>query len=197
MSIQLQRHMIGMVFSMRSSSKEGTVATHRESEIGSFASDKLAQTRARTSYPWKSFATKEGEFAKTMKEPRTSQLELEATNNQALNYKEHPIPHNTEDKKVQGILEKLKTYMEKCERFEQSLNRYNEENQFMTEIQSQEFSLQCYILKKQIEMFHENYSQVFNEENVTYIMIIRKYLITTNICTIMKFIHKQMNLALH
>jgi len=187
------------------SSKEDTAATRRESEIESFTSGKLAQTRSKTVYPWISIHTKERntEFAKTMKEPRMNQLELKTGSEQVLDEKGLSMENNTEDnkvqkyhKKAQGMLVKLKTYMEKHEIFEQSLNQFNKKNQFMTETQCQEFSLQYYILRKQIEIFHDNYIQVFDRESVTYLKIIRIYLITIGICAIKKFLHKKVSLML-
>eukprot|EP00826_Nyctotherus_ovalis_P060690 TRINITY_DN8545_c0_g1_i5.p2 TRINITY_DN8545_c0_g1~~TRINITY_DN8545_c0_g1_i5.p2 ORF type:complete len:211 (+),score=24.80 TRINITY_DN8545_c0_g1_i5:295-927(+) len=193
--------MTGMRFIIKLSSKECTTATPKKrTAASSFNFNGPTHLLAKTSYQWKGngeMSTKKGsdarEFAKTVRlleenrlEHRSGSKNKHASDKKAVN-EDKPFIENQsvgDEEEAKGMLGRLTTYMEKCTALEQSLNQCNAVNQFMTETQAQEFSLQCYILRRQIEMFHDNYTQIFksssesleeSERKVLVILIARIY----------------------
>eukprot|EP00826_Nyctotherus_ovalis_P062025 TRINITY_DN889_c0_g1_i5.p1 TRINITY_DN889_c0_g1~~TRINITY_DN889_c0_g1_i5.p1 ORF type:complete len:256 (+),score=33.08 TRINITY_DN889_c0_g1_i5:145-912(+) len=141
----------------------------------------LIHCRAKSSYPFtieNNTSGTEDEYgnSKVVKTKRKSvfDIEIEGLSKESESLDEEtPLPDDNardceskdEEEKEGGILGKLDEYVEECATFEQSLHQYNDINHFMTEAQTQQFSIQCYLLKRQVEMFRENYNQVFNKDS--------------------------------
>lgn len=78
------------------------------------------------------------------------------------------------DERMESLSDKLREYTKKSAELEECLSKYNAKYPFMTETETEEFSMQCYLLKKQTELFHENYNQVFNKSNnVSFVLTYR------------------------
>lgn len=171
-----------MRFIIKLSSKECTTATPKKrTATSSFNFNGPTHFLAKTSYQWKgnggTSTKKESdarEFAKTVRLLEENRLDRESrskskevSDKKVLNEDKLPMESQTagDEEEMEGMFGRLATYMEKCAALEQSLNQCNAVNQFMTETQAQEFSLQCYILKRQIEMLRDNYAQIFQSAN--------------------------------
>jgi len=159
------RHM----FVIRSSSNECTVATPK-------SMDKTTYYHTKSVYPFVERVEYVKPQRKSVFDFELKTMTEELSDKEQLSHTASPPKTNTKDERtrMEGLFGRLREYTEKNTELEESLNEYNAKHPFMTETQAEEFSLQCYLLRREVEIFHENYNQVFNKKkDVSFIISFR------------------------
>jgi len=138
--------------------------------------DKTTHYRTKSMYPFVERVEYVKPQRKSVFDFQLKTMIEELSDKEQLTHTGSPPKTNTKDERtrMEGLFERLREYTEKNTELEESLNEYNAKHPFMAETQAEEFSLQCYLLRREVEIFHENYNQVFNKyKDVSFVISLR------------------------